>query len=68
MKISIPKLSFVVLIGASGSGKSTFAKSTFLAAKFCLQIIAADWLATTKTIKLRIAMLSTFCTTLPASD
>src|SRR5260221_9100342 len=30
MKISIPKLSFVVLIGPSGSGKSTFARKHFL--------------------------------------
>jgi protein phosphatase len=31
MQISIPKLSLVVLIGASGSGKSTFARKHFLA-------------------------------------
>ncbi len=30
MSISIPKLSFVVLIGPSGSGKSTFARKHFL--------------------------------------
>ena len=30
MPISIPKLSFVVLIGPSGSGKSTFARKHFL--------------------------------------
>src|SRR5580693_4674243 len=30
MKISIPKLSLVVLIGSSGSGKSTFARKHFL--------------------------------------
>lgn len=30
MKIKIPKLSLVVLIGASGSGKSTFARKHFL--------------------------------------
>src|ERR1700704_3735757 len=29
MTISIPKLSLVVLIGASGSGKSTFARAQF---------------------------------------
>src|SRR4051812_5036981 len=30
MRITIPKLSLVVLIGASGSGKSTFARKHFL--------------------------------------
>src|SRR6202045_3834510 len=30
MKISIPNLSLVVLIGSSGSGKSTFARKHFL--------------------------------------
>src|SRR5512134_30205 len=30
MRISIPKLSFVVLVGPSGSGKSTFARKHFL--------------------------------------
>ena len=30
MKLTIPDLSLVVLIGASGSGKSTFARKHFL--------------------------------------
>jgi predicted kinase len=30
VKISIPKLSFVVLIGPTGSGKTTFAPKHFL--------------------------------------
>ncbi len=30
MKVTIPDLSLVVLIGASGSGKSTFARTHFL--------------------------------------
>lgn len=38
MKISIPKLSFVVLIGPSGSGKSTFAKKHFLPT----EVLSAD--------------------------
>ncbi len=29
MKLTIPELSFVVLIGGSGSGKSTFARKHF---------------------------------------
>jgi predicted kinase len=31
MKLTIPELSFVVLIGVSGSGKSTFARKHFKA-------------------------------------
>ncbi|HLL23586.1 MAG TPA: polynucleotide kinase-phosphatase [Kofleriaceae bacterium] len=38
MKISIPEASLVVLIGASGSGKSTFARKHFLPA----EIISSD--------------------------
>jgi protein phosphatase len=38
-KFSIPKLSLVVLIGASGSGKSTFAKKHFLPT----EIISSDY-------------------------
>lgn len=29
MKLTIPELSFVVLVGVSGSGKSTFARKHF---------------------------------------
>lgn len=39
MNISIPKLSLVVLIGASGSGKSTFARKHFLPT----EIISSDY-------------------------
>ncbi len=38
MKISIPELSLVTLIGASGSGKSTFARQHFLPT----EIISSD--------------------------
>ena len=47
MKISIPELSLVVLIGASGSGKSTFAKERFLpteviSSDFCRGLVTDD--------------------------
>jgi protein phosphatase len=39
MEIKIPKLSLIVLIGTSGSGKSTFAKQHFLPT----EIISSDY-------------------------
>src|SRR5512140_3147643 len=47
MKLTIPELSFVVLIGISGSGKSTFARKHFkpteiLSSDFCRGLIADD--------------------------
>lgn len=47
MKLSIPELSLVVLIGASGSGKSTFARTHFkptevLSSDFCRGLVADD--------------------------
>src|SRR4051794_23523344 len=47
MKLTIPDLSLVVLIGASGSGKSTFARTHFLATEvlssaFCRALVADD--------------------------
>lgn len=47
MKITIPDLSLVVLIGSSGSGKSTFAKKHFkatevLSSDFCRGLVSDD--------------------------
>ena len=47
MKITIPELSFVVLIGVSGSGKSTFARRHFkpteiLSSDYCRGLVSAD--------------------------
>ncbi len=47
MKVTIPNLSLVVLIGASGSGKSTFARKHFkptevLSSDFCRALVADD--------------------------
>ena len=39
MKITLPELSLVVLIGASGSGKSTFARQHFLPT----EVISSDY-------------------------
>ena len=47
MKITIPELSLVILMGASGSGKSTFAKKHFkatevLSSDFCRGLVSDD--------------------------
>ena len=47
MKIKIPELSLVTIIGASGSGKSTFAKTHFLpteviSSDFCRGLVSDD--------------------------
>src|SRR5213596_1033096 len=47
MKLTIPELSLVVLIGASGSGKSTFARKHFkptevLSSDFCRGLVSDD--------------------------
>ena len=47
MKITIPELSFVILIGPSGCGKSTFAKKHFkgseiLSSDYCRYLVSDD--------------------------
>jgi len=47
MKISVPELSLVVLVGASGSGKSSFAREHFkptevLSSDFCRDLVSDD--------------------------
>src|SRR6201986_1161679 len=47
MKITIPELSFVVLAGVSGSGKSTFARKHFkqteiLSSDYCRGLVSDD--------------------------
>jgi len=47
MKLTIPELSFVVLIGVSGSGKSTFARKHFkptevLSSDYCRGLVSDD--------------------------
>lgn len=47
MKLTIPELSLVVLVGASGSGKSTFARTHFkatevLSSDYCRALVSDD--------------------------
>src|SRR5438128_6323264 len=47
MKLTIPELSFIVLIGVSGSGKSTFARKHFkptevLSSDYCRGLVSDD--------------------------
>ncbi|HXJ56023.1 MAG TPA: AAA family ATPase, partial [Verrucomicrobiae bacterium] len=47
MNLTIPELSFVVLIGVSGSGKSTFARKHFkpteiLSSDYCRGLVSDD--------------------------
>ncbi len=50
MKITIPEIALVTLIGASGSGKSTFVKTHFLSTEvissdFCRGLVSDDEIA-----------------------
>ena len=45
MRIAIPKLSLVVLIGSSGSGKSTFARRHFLPTEILSSDVCRGWVA-----------------------
>jgi len=51
MKLTIPELSLVVLIGSSGSGKSTFAKKHFKPTEVISSDFAEVWFRTTKMIR-----------------
>jgi ABC-type glutathione transport system ATPase component len=66
-RIDVPALSLVVLVGVSGSGKSTFARKHFLGT----EVISSDFCRgrslTTRTIRLPPRMRSMFCTTSPAN-
>ena len=77
MEINIPKTALVMLVGVSGSGKSSFAKNIFPNTKSFLRIRAAELFPTMKTIRLLQAMhlicfiisfrygLKTVCSPLP---
>lgn len=45
MKLTIPELSLVVLVGASGSGKSTFARRHFLPTEVISSDVCRGWVA-----------------------
>ncbi len=52
MKLTIPELSFVVLIGVSGSGKSTFARKHFKPTEILvLGLLPGAWCRTTRTVQ-----------------
>jgi protein phosphatase len=49
MKITIPELALVVLVGASGSGKSTFARHHFLGTEILSSDICRGWVSDDQT-------------------
>ncbi len=66
--IEIPELSLVALIGASGSGKSTFGRQHFLPTEICRRTSFAALSATTRTIKLQLRTRLTLSITCLKSD
>lgn len=65
--LAVPDLSLVVLIGATGSGKSTFAARHFRPTEVLSSDFCRGWSATTRTIRARAATRSRCCTSSRAS-
>jgi ABC-type phosphate/phosphonate transport system ATPase subunit len=61
MEIRIPELALVVMIGTSGSGKSTFARQHFLRTEIIPATTVVAWSRTTRTIKPPPRMRLRFC-------
>lgn len=65
--LPVTDLSLVVLIGASGSGKSTFARQHFKPTEIISSDFCRGWSATTRTTRAPPGTPSTSCTTSPAN-
>ena len=64
LDINVPESSLVLLVGASGSGKSTFRETAFRqGTKSSPRMNAGEWCRMTKTVKPPPMMPSTCCTT-----